>query len=251
MDGRGDFHLTTSKCRAVFDVEAAEHYNYFRDYDPAIGRYVQSDPIGLAGGANTFAYVGSGPMVSIDPYGLIGMADMPLFPNWAVDFSAGFGDSMTLNATSYLRELVGGGRSVRKCSAAYRAGEIADIAFEVGTMGLSALLKAAARGASREAARAEFRMATSDVSRNGGQLHHRNPLFGHPDGSTTIFPTGGLPSWVAHGSWNLQLFASRAEHLSAHARLQSMERAWSLAVRPGLTGARAAKDFAQACECPN
>ena len=31
-----------------FDKETNTHYNYFRDYDPAIGRYVQSDPIGLA-----------------------------------------------------------------------------------------------------------------------------------------------------------------------------------------------------------
>jgi RHS repeat-associated protein len=53
-----------------FDVESNLNYNYFRDYDPAIGRYVESDPLGLNGGLNTFAYVAGNPIVRIDPQGL-------------------------------------------------------------------------------------------------------------------------------------------------------------------------------------
>jgi RHS repeat-associated protein len=53
-----------------FDAETGTNYNYFRDYDPTIGRYVQSDPIGLEGGVNTYSYVGNSPLVGIDPFGL-------------------------------------------------------------------------------------------------------------------------------------------------------------------------------------
>ena len=45
-------------------------YNYFRDYDPSIGRYIQSDPIGLSGGISTYGYVGQQPNTAVDPKGL-------------------------------------------------------------------------------------------------------------------------------------------------------------------------------------
>ncbi|PTU76511.1 sugar-binding protein [Pseudomonas mangrovi] len=53
-----------------YDAETGLHYNYFRDYDPETGRYVESDPIGLAGGINTYGYVGGNPLTYFDPNGL-------------------------------------------------------------------------------------------------------------------------------------------------------------------------------------
>ena len=52
-----------------YDQETGLHYNWFRDYDPSTGRYVESDPIGLAGGLNTYAYVAANPLVYSDPTG--------------------------------------------------------------------------------------------------------------------------------------------------------------------------------------
>jgi RHS repeat-associated protein len=49
---------------------SAEHYNYFRDYDPSLGRYIESDPIGLVGGENTYLYSMAAPLSAADVYGL-------------------------------------------------------------------------------------------------------------------------------------------------------------------------------------
>ncbi|MES9990713.1 MAG: RHS repeat-associated core domain-containing protein, partial [Candidatus Thiodiazotropha sp.] len=53
-----------------YDQETGNYYNYFRDYDPTSGRYLQSDPIGLGGGLNTYLYAEANPVRYVDPLGL-------------------------------------------------------------------------------------------------------------------------------------------------------------------------------------
>ncbi|WP_260581115.1 RHS repeat domain-containing protein [Sphingopyxis sp. PET50] len=50
--------------------QAELYYNYYRDYDVSLGRYVQADPIGLDGDTNPYLYAGGNPLNQIDPKGL-------------------------------------------------------------------------------------------------------------------------------------------------------------------------------------
>ncbi len=68
--GLGAFAFNLRFLGQYFDRETSTHYNINRDYDPSIGRYEQSDPIGLDGGVNTYTYVEGDPLSYIDPDGL-------------------------------------------------------------------------------------------------------------------------------------------------------------------------------------
>lgn len=128
-----------------FDAETGLHHNFMRDYDPALGRYIQADPIGFAGGLNRYAYARLSPLMAIDPYGMAwydytdAIFDLlpkdehgmpyPL-PQWMVDGAAGVGDGMTGWIPDWVPGIGGGTRGIRErmginggvnyCSGAYR-----------------------------------------------------------------------------------------------------------------------------------
>jgi len=68
--GMGTFYNDLRFPGQILESGTTFYSNGFRDYDPQTGKYIESDPIGLGGGINTYAYTGSNPISNIDPYGL-------------------------------------------------------------------------------------------------------------------------------------------------------------------------------------
>jgi RHS repeat-associated protein len=68
--GQGEFVYNLRFPGQYYDSETGLNYNMARYYNPKTGRYDESDPIGLAGGINTYSYVGNNPVNLIDPLGL-------------------------------------------------------------------------------------------------------------------------------------------------------------------------------------
>jgi RHS repeat-associated protein len=83
--GLGGFSFNLRMPGQYFDAETGLNYNYERDYDPATGRYLESDPLGLNAGLNTYAYADDNPVDFNDPLGEYAVKGGVPAPSAAVD----------------------------------------------------------------------------------------------------------------------------------------------------------------------
>ena len=241
------------------DGETGLVYYGLRYYDPSLGRFLNRDPIGEAGGENLYAIVGNRPINDFDVYGLYSFDE---FFNDSGNFVVGFGDSMSFGITRAIRDnLSFYDGTVDYGSQSYRAGEYSEVALEFAVTGGSvaltkaALKRAALEGstkfaADRVAARATARLSTgATVNGNRAIAHHVNPLLGHPGvpgyqaGMHALFPTAGLPKAIRNAGRNVRV-VNAAEHGAAHLRLLRQENFLRTLFSPTLIAARLGRNAA-------
>jgi RHS repeat-associated protein len=154
-----------------------------RYYDPQTGQFTQPDPIGLAGGLNSYGFAAGDPVTYSDPYGL--SAESNCCPQWLVDGVAGFGDAASFGLTAFIRRRTPGGDGVNYGSGAYIAGAAGGtVAVTVATLG------AGAEPATANTARSVANAAQSAAPRPGAAaaLRARGQTFTGTSGARPVNP---------------------------------------------------------------
>ena len=120
LDPDNQITLNLRQPGQYYDQESGLYYNLARHYNPQTGRYIEADPLGVMGGLNLYGYANANPLMYMDPYGLYAWAH---FIDDASNFSAGFGDAVSLGATKWIRKEYDIG-SVDDCSGWYNVGHV-------------------------------------------------------------------------------------------------------------------------------
>ena len=191
-----------------YDNTTGLNYNYFRDYDPSTGRYVQSDPIGLMGGINTYGYVVGNPLLNSDPRGLV---------TWrGYAHGAGFGHAV-IAAARYnfhlVSDCVNGRQAIVDIDASFFGGTlgvpitctISQVSLDDGKSEIdpyaltgSASMKGAGLAAGGGVAYSGFQLgAGKSPGAWGGQGGWDATLYWYPIGNSKM---DGSPKWVSCGA---------------------------------------------------
>jgi len=182
----------------------------YRAYDPNLGRWLTRDPLGERGGINLYSYVLNNPINLYDPLGLDWMdSAIGVMPSWAVnglantpwsqgvsDFSAGLGDSLSMGATSWMRDGIGSNRVVNPCSGAYASGQWTGTGMSLAMGVAGGLRMAGSRGAGREFSHwIPNRMGGPRSPWNGNYVsslrHYRHDPYRYPVGWRNMGPRYG------------------------------------------------------------
>ncbi len=132
------------------DGSSGLYYYRARYYSPSLGRFISQDPIGLAGGLNSYAYANGNPVSLRDPLGLWGIGD-PINQGVA-NAVTGFGDGVYRIVTlgfgdlNMIRDVAGINGGIDLCSGSYKGGKYAGYAWGVG-LGWAAGLNGGANSA--------------------------------------------------------------------------------------------------------
>jgi hypothetical protein len=123
--------LPVTPARSRSSITPGTAWARHRDYDPAIGRYVRSDPIGLTGGINTYGYVFQNPLLRVDSLGLYAYGHIISFWNHYCDGSGAatatsfasinWGDT-DLRALATIESMIGANCDDRTISVAFNMG---------------------------------------------------------------------------------------------------------------------------------